>query len=160
MKQESHSRVCSVSPPARSVVSSTVLQKHVGQTSVQLPQLRQRSATSSQRGCSALACSRSRMSVTSSVAAHRRARSRGGGVGRVPLVALGVAVLERREHVGPALAADLDHEAVAVVVEELGQRQVEAAGDPRAGVHRQQKHVPPARPQLTATKKASRRRAS
>ena len=69
-------------------------------------------------------------------AAHRRARSLGGGVGRVPLVALGVAVLERREHVGPTLAADLHHEAVAVVVEELGQRQVEAGGDPRAGVHR------------------------
>ena len=55
MKHESHSRVRSVSPPVRSVVSSTVVQKHVGQTIVQLPQLRQRSATSSQRGCSALA---------------------------------------------------------------------------------------------------------
>ena len=35
-------------------MSSTVWQKQVGQTSVQLPQVRQRSETSSQRGCSML----------------------------------------------------------------------------------------------------------
>ena len=40
--------------PSRSVTSSTVVQKQVGQTIVQLPQVRQRSATSSQRGCSRL----------------------------------------------------------------------------------------------------------
>ena len=42
-----------VSPSGRSM-SSIVVQKHVGQTIVQLPQVRQRSATSSQRGCSML----------------------------------------------------------------------------------------------------------
>ena len=54
MKQESHRRVRSASSPARSVTSSTVWQKQVGHTIVQLPQVRQRSATSSQRGFSRL----------------------------------------------------------------------------------------------------------
>ncbi len=48
-------------------MSSTEVQKQVGQTIVQLPHDRQRSATSSQRGCSRLRWSRSRMSVVSSV---------------------------------------------------------------------------------------------
>ena len=67
LKQESQRCQRSVSSPARSVVSSTEVQKQVGQTIVQLPHERQRSATSSQRGCSRLRWSRSRMSVVSSV---------------------------------------------------------------------------------------------
>ena len=55
MKQESQRRVRSAALPARSFSSSTAVQKQVGQTIVQLPQVRQRSATSSQRGCSRLA---------------------------------------------------------------------------------------------------------
>ena len=54
MKHESQRRVREASSPARSVTSSTVEQKQVGQTMVQLPQVRQRSATWSQRGCSRL----------------------------------------------------------------------------------------------------------
>ena len=54
MKQESQRRPRSAWSPVRSVTSSTVVQKQVGQTIVQLPQVRQRAATSSQRGCSAL----------------------------------------------------------------------------------------------------------
>src|SRR5260370_39055551 len=52
VKHESHLRQRSACSPARSVTSSTVVQKHVGQTIVQLLQVRQRVATSSQRGCS------------------------------------------------------------------------------------------------------------
>ena len=56
----------SASPPVRSVTSSTVVQKHVGHTIVQLPHVRQRSATSSQRGCSSESCSSSRSPWVSS----------------------------------------------------------------------------------------------
>ena len=146
MKHESHTRVCSASTPARSVVSSTVLQKHVGHTSVQLPQLRQRSATSSQRGCSALACSRSRMSVVSSVRPIEAARALDRVRRGLALVAAGGPVAHLGEDVGPALAADLDDEAVAVVVEDLGQRQVEAAGHARSGPHRRAEARPAGAP--------------
>ena len=50
VKQESQRRTRSATVPERSVVSSMVVQKQVGQTIVQLAQARQRSATSSQRG--------------------------------------------------------------------------------------------------------------
>lgn len=50
VKQESHLRQRSARCPVRSVTSSTVVQKQVGQTIVQFPQVRQRLATSSQRG--------------------------------------------------------------------------------------------------------------
>ena len=43
--------------PERSLASSTEVQKQVGHTMVQLPQVRQRVATSSQRGCSRLSMS-------------------------------------------------------------------------------------------------------
>src|SRR3954470_16221210 len=65
VKHESQRRVRSLVSPVRSVVSSTVEQKQVGQTIVQLPQLRQRSATASQRGCSALACTSARSRAVS-----------------------------------------------------------------------------------------------
>jgi hypothetical protein len=58
VKHESHLRQRSACSPARSVTSSTVVQKHVGQTMVQFVQVRQRFATSSQRGCSRLRASR------------------------------------------------------------------------------------------------------
>ena len=51
-KQESQMRRLSVAAPRRSVSSSTVAQKHVGQTIVQFEQARQRFATSSHRGSS------------------------------------------------------------------------------------------------------------
>jgi len=45
VKQESHFRQRSAWVPVMSLVSSTVVQKQVGQTMVQLAQLRQRAAT-------------------------------------------------------------------------------------------------------------------
>jgi hypothetical protein len=42
VKHESHNRRFSMRAPARSVTSSTVKQKQVGQTDVQFPQLKQR----------------------------------------------------------------------------------------------------------------------
>jgi len=55
VKQESQCLVRSLSAPSSEVTSSTVVQKQVGHTIVQLPQVRQRSATSSQRGWLGLA---------------------------------------------------------------------------------------------------------
>ena len=73
MKHESHRRQRSAPVPVRSVTSSTVEQKQVGQTIVQLPQDRQREATSSQRGCSKLSWSSSLIpSVRSSTKARYR----------------------------------------------------------------------------------------
>ena len=60
-------------PPARSVVSRTSLQKHVGQTIVQFAHDRQRSATSAQRGWSRL---RASTSARPSVSRTREIRSR------------------------------------------------------------------------------------
>ena len=62
MKQESQRRVRSAAPVARSLWSDTLVQKQVGQTWVQLPQDRQREATSSQRLCCRLFSSSSRTS--------------------------------------------------------------------------------------------------
>ena len=45
-------------------------------------------------------------------------------------------------------------------VEQLGQRQVVAGLDLRAGAHRVQKHVSPGSKQFTATRKAPSRRAA
>ena len=50
VKQESHLRTRSAEVPVRSLWSSIVVQKQVGHTMVQLPQVRQRWATSSHRG--------------------------------------------------------------------------------------------------------------
>ena len=60
VKQESQRRERAAQVPARSLLSSIEVQKHVGQTIVQLAQERQRLATSSQRGCSRLLIRRSR----------------------------------------------------------------------------------------------------
>jgi len=57
VKQESQRRLRSAELPDRSFSSHTEVQKQVGHTIVQLPQVRQRCATLSQRGCSKLACS-------------------------------------------------------------------------------------------------------
>ena len=65
-KQESQRSQRSACSPATSVTSSTVVQKQVGQTIVQLPQDRQRAATSSQRAASWLPASRSRRSPSGS----------------------------------------------------------------------------------------------
>ena len=52
---------------ARTLTSSTEVQKHVGQTRVQFPQLRHRSAVAAKRGCSTLRASRSRRSNDSTL---------------------------------------------------------------------------------------------
>src|SRR5208283_2966048 len=60
VKQESQRRHRSARSPLRSVTSSTVEQKHVGQTNVQLEHIKHRRATSSQ-------CALSRLSARSSL---------------------------------------------------------------------------------------------
>ena len=82
VKQESQRRLRSATSPVRSFSSSTEVQKQVGQTIVQLPQVRQRSATSSQRGCSRLASSSSRTSSERMCRPMLPAASRHHGVGR------------------------------------------------------------------------------
>ena len=160
MKHESHSRVCSVSSPARSVVSSTVLQKHVGQTSVQLPQLRQRSATSSQRGCSAFACSRSRMSVTSSVRPiDARARSAAASGARRSSPSASRCSSAASTSAPRSLPTSTTKRWPSSSSSSVSARSKPAVTRGPVSIEAQ-KHVPPARPQLTATKKASRRRAS
>ena len=47
-----------------------------------------------------------------------------------------LAVRQLGQHLRAALAADLDDEAVAAVLEHLGEREVEAGGRLRPGVHR------------------------
>ncbi len=67
MKHDDHSFRRS-SSPVNSETSDTSLQKQVGQTDVQLPHDRHRSATPSQRGCSRL---RSKSSGNPSVSSRR-----------------------------------------------------------------------------------------
>jgi hypothetical protein len=76
VKQESQRRTRSAVAPERSDVSSTVVQKQVGQTLVQFLQVRQRPAISSQRGWFALACSNSLSpSVSVSIGTMRKRSS-------------------------------------------------------------------------------------
>ncbi len=136
MKQESQRRRRS-SVLAREVGDVLdALQKQVGQTIVQLPQVRQRSATSSQRGCSRLPYEQVAEVAHVELAPHlpRRvdARRRARRVDAPPSRAR---VGQLAEHLRAALAADLDEEAV-LAVEDLGQREVEAGLDLRAGAHR------------------------
>ncbi len=135
MKHESHSLVRSEWSPVRSVWSSTVRQKQVGQTRVQLPQVRQRVATSSQRSFSRLRASRSRMSVTSSRAAHLLGSARDRGAGRLEVCGLRRPARQLGEDLRAALGADLDEQAVRAV-EDLGQREVVAGLGLRPGPHR------------------------
>ena len=134
VKQESHRRQRSAWSPVRSVTSSTVEQKHVGQTSVQLAQERQRVATSSQRGCSGLRYSKSLMPAVSSATPHGLGGARhdllGGGAvgGRCRLAS------RLRQQRRTAVAAALGEEAVSAV-EQLGQDQIEAARRARARLH-------------------------
>ncbi len=136
VKHESHSRCRSASPPARSVTSSTVVQKHVGHTSVQLPQVRQRSATSSQRGCSRLRCSSSASPAVSSErpicdAARSTARAAAswsrGSAGRAGSSSATCA---------PRSLPTSTRKRWPSLVEQLGQRQVVARPDLRPGLHR------------------------
>ena len=67
-KQEVHCRLRPITSPSRVMSSSTSVQKQVGQTIVQLPHVKQRSATSSQRGWS-------RFCISEQFAAHFQAYS-------------------------------------------------------------------------------------
>ena len=118
------------------MTSSTVVQKHVGHTIVQLPQVRQRSATSSQRGCSRLAEEQVADARGVHLAAHLL-RRRGRVRGTPPRSSSGPRRRRRelRQHVRALLAAGLDDEVVAVV-EHLGERQVEARVRSRPRAHR------------------------
>ena len=136
MKQESQRRTRSAVVPERSVVSSTVVQKQVGQTLVQLPQVRQRSATSSHRGWLGLACSNSLSPSVSRCPSHLTPGSVddpfGGGdflLGRRP-------VRQVLDQVHARSAADLHHEQMTAVLDELRQGEVETGLDLRSGIHR------------------------
>ena len=96
-------------------------------------------------------------------AAHlrRRRRSRSRACRGLARSAAGADARRSASTSAPALAADLDDEAVAAVVEQLGEREVEAARSPAGPVPIEtQKQVPPAWPQLTATMNAPSRRAA
>ena len=136
VKQESQRRLRSAASPARSFSSSTAVQKQVGHTIVQLPQVRQRSATSSQRGCSRLASSSSRTSSERMCRPMLPSALR-DGIGRLrraSAVSAGGAARSASRR-GAALAADL-HQEFMPLAEQFGQRKVEAGLGLRAGVHR------------------------
>ena len=135
MKQESHTWRRSASVPVRSVTSSTVVQKQVGQTIVQFPQVRQRSATSSQRGWSRLAASSSWKPLGVELS-HR-------GRGSLDDAFAGFHVFGRRlpsgkrgEELGAALGRSLREVLAPTVLEQLRQGDVVAEGRARPGVHR------------------------
>ena len=105
------------------MASSTDEQKQVGHTIVQFPQVRQRSATSSQRGCSRLSASRSRRSPAS---ISRPIRSAAPSIARsAASTSLRAAARagSSREHLGAALRARFDEQSV-LAVDDLGQREV------------------------------------
>ena len=136
MKQESQRRQRSASAPVRSVVSSTVVQKQVGQTIVQFAQVKQRFATWSQRGCSRFAYRSSlipwlfiwRPMLPSAAAIRRAALSRSPG--------LAAFVGTSAKHLAAFFAADFDDEKVAVAVEHFGQGEIKARVRLRTGLHR------------------------
>ena len=143
VKQESHTRHRSVVLPVRSLTSSTEVQKHVGQTSVQFVQDRQRLATSSHCGCSVFAYSRSRSPSVLSDRPMALARLGANLLRRemVPFAGRQNLVTPRAgpelvEDLPPAVAARYDEEAVPARVEQLGQRKVKTLVRDRAGAHR------------------------
>ena len=107
----------------------------MGQTSVQLPQVRQRSATSAKRGWSRLAASSSGRRAVSSCRPICSAASSVtlAAASRSSLVASITG--KPREDLAPTLRPDLDEEAVPVLGE-LGEGEVEAALRTRARSHR------------------------
>ena len=160
VKQESQRRLRSASWPVRSVTSSTVVQKHVGHTEVQFPQVRQRSATSSQRGCSRFAWSSSRRSPAS--------------ISR-PICPAARSAAASGAPVSASVASRLGSSARTSAPSSLPTSTVKRCPSPsstsvsarsKPWVHRgpvpidTQKQVPPAWPQLTATTNAPRRRAA
>ena len=158
MKQESQRRVRSVRA-GRSLTSSTVVQKQVGQTMVQLPQVRQRAATSSQRLCSRLPSSRSCRSsarICRPMLAAVRATTAGGAVDvRRRRRAMRQARQQSRRRGRCRLPAGIRAARPAISVSArskpastFGPVFIEA-----------QKQVPPAWPQFTATMKTPSRRA-
>ena len=116
--------------------SSTEVQKQVGQTMVQLPQVRQRSATSSQRGCSRLAAAARAGRPSASAGPSRRPCAATTASRRVQ-----VAVRRRARAAAPpaprlpASRAGLDEKPV-LALGDLGQRQVESGLGLGPGVHR------------------------
>ena len=134
-KQESQLRQRSADPSARSLTSSTEVQKHVGQTSVQFPHVRHRSATSAKRGWSRLRGEQFLDARRLEPAPHPLDGVVGHLRRRDTVVARGLAHREEGEDLVPTLGADLDEEPVPAV-RELGESEVEAALGPRARAHR------------------------
>ena len=95
------------------MLSSVVVQKQVGQTIVQLPQVRQRLATSSQRGDSRLSRSSARRSTSGISRPIRSAAASTAALAVGYLVAAARrGVLTLRQHPAALRGADVDHETV------------------------------------------------
>ena len=95
--------------PVRSLTSSVLVQKHVGHTIVQLPQVRHRLATSSHCGDSRESDQQSRRS-SSGIARPIWCGGRARPSARAARVSarVGGALRQRREHLGARRAADVD----------------------------------------------------
>ena len=102
---------------------------------MQLPHVRQRSATSSQRGCSRLSRKQVADAVRVELPAHPAGRVLGLGRRRGAVVVGRLGAAELGEDLLAALAAGLDEEAVAAL-EQLREHEVVALACGRAGVHR------------------------
>ena len=123
--------------PEISVVSSVVVQKQVGQTFVQLPQVRQRSATSSQRGWFGLACSNSLSPFVSRVRPIP-------GSGDDPISGCDFhpgckPIRQIPDQVRSCSAAQLHHKQMMALLNEFCQREVETRLDLGSGIHRDAK---------------------
>ncbi len=129
-------RRLSVAVPRRSVSSSTVAQKQVGQTIVQF--------AAGQAALRHLVPARVLVAAVEQVlqavgverAAHPARRPGGDRTGGLEVGRLRGAMGHRLRHFRPALGAHLDHELVPAVADHLGQREVEARARLRPGPHR------------------------
>ncbi len=133
-----------------------MVQKQVGQTMVQLAQVRQRSATSSQRGCSRLRASSSCRSSARMAAAHAGAPSAATTASALAISSLRRRAMRQRRRAPPCPPpSPASTRKDAGRVDELGQREIETRRRPSGPCSIEtQKQVPPASPQLTATMKA------
>ena len=89
------------------MTSSTLVQKQVGHTMVQLPHVRHRLATSSQCGDSRDSISSSRRSPGGHLPAHLVRGLRDIASCRIDFGIVGVTMRQRGKHVGAVVAADV-----------------------------------------------------
>ena len=132
-------------------MSSVVVQKQVGQTIVQLPQVRQRSATSSQRSDSRLSRSSAARSGSGICRPIRPAAARTASAGLGALRRRPAGGRSRPSTRAAFLGADVGDETVPGVVDPLGQRQVVAGPGLGPVPIEAQKQTPPGSVQPAAT---------